>query len=146
MRKLSVAFVVILVLLSGCGKSLDRNWNYTPASDPVKTVESAIQGEERKDYCSSVAVMAVTANQEETSRVIEMYENYQNGWTKNYLEEHMRAIYASYHVEYDGTKTFQPSGDIERFFLLLLNDTTGKWEIWSSTTNDAPLSEGVPTG
>lgn len=108
-------------------------WNYTPSKDPVLSVESAIFGESAKGYCTSVSVFAIFPAPKQTAYYVEQYRDFQEGWTEDYLREHMRAVHAAYNTVYDGTKTPLQSSDLERTFILLRNDETGLWEIFDST-------------
>ena len=80
-------------------------WNYTPSKDPVLSVESAIFGESAKGYCTSVSVFAIFPAPKQTAYYVEQYRDFQEGWTEDYLREHMRAVHAAYNTVYDGTKS-----------------------------------------
>lgn len=118
---------------------LNDGWNYTPDSNVVETVKSAILGEGEKDYCRSVVFHEAELDWDAREWAIKQYTDYKDGWTEEYLQENMMAVTASYTVDYDGRKTFLPSGRFERAFFLLWNSDIQKWELWQST--DMPFGE-----
>lgn len=137
-RKILLLISIISIVLSGCGNdadSLNDGWNYSPSADPVVSVESAIQGEIEKEYCRAITLHSASVSADYTETVIEQYQNYREGWTKDFLTTHMVAVYAVYTADFDGTKTSLRSGKLERIFIMLLNDDTKVWEIWDNTTS-----------
>lgn len=111
---------------------LNDGWNYTPSDNPIETVVSAILGEGEKDYCRSVEFHEAELDWEGKEWAVQQYANFRDGWTEEYLQEHMMVVSAAYTVDYDGQKTFLPSGKMERAFFLLWNAEIQKWEIWES--------------
>lgn len=120
--------------------ALNDGWNYTPEDSPTYTVKSAILGEGEKDYCHSVEFHYARLDKEAKEWAVQQYTNFRDGWTEEYLKANMAAVRASYTVEYDGRKTFLPSGKMERDFFLLWNAEIQKWEIWENTTA-APVED-----
>ncbi|MBQ2782899.1 MAG: hypothetical protein IJE94_06890 [Oscillospiraceae bacterium] len=118
---------------------LNDGWNYTPSDNPIETVVSAILGEGEKDYCRSVEFHEAELDWDGKEWAVQQYANYRDGWTEEYLQEHMMVVSAAYTVDYDGQKTFLPSGKMERAFFLLWNAEIQKWEIWESA--DMPVGE-----
>ena len=118
---------------------LNDGWNYTPSDNPIETVVSAILGEGEKDYCRSVEFHEAELDWDGKEWAVQQYANFRDGWTEEYLQEHMMVVSAAYTVDYDGQKTFLPSGKMERAFFLLWNAEIQKWEIWESA--DMPVGE-----
>ena len=118
---------------------LNDGWNYTPSDNPIETVVSAILGEGEKDYCRSVEFHEAELDWDGKEWAVQQYANFRDGWTEEYLQEHMMVVSAAYIVDYDGQKTFLPSGKMERAFFLLWNAEIQKWEIWESA--DMPVGE-----
>ena len=118
---------------------LNDGWNYTPSDNPIETVVSAILGEGEKDYCRSVEFHEAELDWDGKEWAVQQYANFRDGWTEEYLQEHMMVVSAAYTVDYDGQKTFLPSGKMERAFFLLWNAEIQKWEIWESA--NMPVGE-----
>lgn len=118
---------------------LNNGWNYTPSDNPIETVVSAILGEGEKDYCRSVEFHEAELDWDGKEWAVQQYANFRDGWTEEYLQEHMMVVSAAYTVDYDGQKIFLPSGKMERAFFLLWNAEIQKWEIWESA--DMPVGE-----
>jgi len=118
---------------------LNDGWNYTPSDNPIETVVSAILGEGEKDYCRSVEFHEAELDWDGKEWAVQQYANFRDGWTEEYLQEHMMVVSAAYTVDYDGQKTFLPSGKMERAFFLLWNAEIQKWEIWESA--EMPVGE-----
>ena len=118
---------------------LNDGWNYTPSDNPIETVVSAILGEGEKDYCRSVEFHEAELDWDGKEWAVQQYANFRDGWTEEYLQGHMMVVSAAYTVDYDGQKTFLPSGKMERAFFLLWNAEIQKWEIWESA--DMPVGE-----
>jgi len=106
---------------------LNDGWNYTPSDNPIETVVSAILGEGEKDYCRSVEFHEAELDWDGKEWAVQQYANFRDGWTEEYLQEHMMVVSAAYTVDYDGQKTFLPSGKMERAFFLLWNAEIQKW-------------------
>ena len=140
-------YLTELAMSSEESAALNDGWNYTPDSNVVETVKSAILGEAEKDYCLSVKLHDAQPDWDAREWAIGQYTNFREGWTEEYLQENMMAVTASYTVEYDGTKTFLPGGRFERAFYLFFNSETQKWEIWESSAmpaKDAEVQEPPP--
>lgn len=120
--------------------TLNDGWNYTPSDNPIETVVSAILGEGEKDYCRSVEFHEAELDWDGKEWAVQQYTNFRDGWTEEYLQEHMMVVSAAYTVDYDGQKTFLPSGKMERAFFLLWNAEIQRWEIWENTTA-APVED-----
>lgn len=134
----------IIVLLALCGFAayelgLFDPWLQKPSADPVKTVQSAIEGQAGKNYTITVRVDEVKIDEAETERVKARYIGSELaeawGWTDEYLEEHFIVVWAKYYVEYDHTKTFLDDGPTEQYFYLTEDVKTGEWTI---VENDSP--------
>lgn len=133
-------YLTALVEKSEEAVTLNDGWNYTPSDNPIETVVSAILGEGEKDYCRSVKFHEAELDWDGKEWAVQQYTNYRDGWTEEYLQEHMMAVSAAYTVEYDGRKTFLPSGKMERDFFLLWNAEIQRWELWENTTA-APVED-----
>lgn len=132
-------YLTELAMSSEESTPLNDGWNYTPSDNPIETVVSAILGEGEKDYCRSVEFHEAELDWEGKEWAVQQYANFRDGWTEEYLQEHMMVVSAAYTVDYDGQKTFLPSGKMERAFFLLWNAEIQKWEIWESA--DMPVGE-----
>ena len=132
-------YLTELAMNSEESTALNDGWNYTPSDNPIETVVSAILGEGEKDYCRSVEFHEAELDWDGKEWAVQQYANYRDGWTEEYLQEHMMVVSAAYTVDYDGQKTFLPSGKMERAFFLLWNAEIQKWEIWESA--DMPVGE-----
>ena len=133
-------YLTTLVEKSEEAVTQNDGWNYTPSDNPIETVVSAILGEGEKDYCRSVEFHEAELDWDGKEWAVQQYANFRDGWTEEYLQEHMMVVSATYTVEYDGRKTFLPSGKMERAFFLLWNAEIQKWEIWENTTA-APVED-----
>lgn len=133
-------YLTELAMSSEESTALNDGWNYTPSDNPIETVVSAILGEGEKDYCRSVEFHEAELDWDGKEWAVQQYANFRDGWTEEYLQEHMMVVSAAYTVDYDGQKTFLPSGKMERAFFLLWNDEIQKWEIWENTTA-APVED-----
>ncbi len=132
-------YLIELAMNSEESTALNDGWNYTPSDNPIETVVSAILGEGEKDYCRSVEFHEAELDWDGKEWAVQQYANFRDGWTEEYLQEHMMVVSAAYTVDYDGQKTFLPSGKMERAFFLLWNAEIQKWEIWESA--DMPVGE-----
>jgi len=119
-------------------------WFQKPSADPTSTVQSAIEGELKKEYTITVRVDEVIIDNDETARMIEMYQGSElaesRGWTDEYLTEHFLAVRAKYYVEYDHTKTFLDDGNIDQYFYLVEDVESGLWTVIDNSTHGQPGS------
>lgn len=141
----------IIALLALCGFAayelgLFDPWLQKPSADPVKTVQSAIEGQAGKDYTITVRVDEIKIDEAETERVKARYIGSELaeawGWTDEYLEEHFIVVWAKYYVEYDHTKTFLDDGPTEQYFYLTAAILTAQSQIWL-TGSQATTIEGL---
>jgi RNA polymerase sigma-70 factor (ECF subfamily) len=120
-------------------------WRQKPSANPVKTVQSAIEGQAGKEYTIAVRIDEIKTDGEETARVRASYTGSELaeawGWTSEYLEDHFVVVWAKYYVEYDHTKTFLDDGPTEQYFYLTQDVKTGEWTI---TDNDSPRTRTEP--
>ena len=152
-RGLKRAFVLaaaLIALLALCGFAayewgLFDPWLQKASADPVETVQSAIEGQLKKEYTLEVRIREISADEAETQRMIGNYAGSElaqsRGWTDEYLAEHFLAVRAKYYVEYDHTKTFLEDGDIDQFFYLIEDTETGLWTIIDNSTDGQPAAE-----
>lgn len=142
-RKLVILIAAVVALLALCGFAayelgLFDPWLQRPSTDPVQTVQSAIEGQAGKEYTISVRVDEIKVDESETERVIEMYSGSdlakERGWTDEYLAEHFVVVWAKYYVEYDHTKTFLDDGLTEQYFYLTQDPKSGEWTISDNTS------------
>ena len=149
-KRAFVLAAAIIAALALCGFAayefgLFDPWLQKPSADPVKTVESAIEGQAEKAYTLAVQIEEITVDEAETKRMIENYMGSElaqsRGWSDAYLAEHFLAVRAKYYVEYDHTKTFMEDGHIDQFFYLVEDVETGLWTITDNSTNGQPAAE-----
>ena len=152
-RGLKRAFVLaaaLAALLALCGFAayewgLFDPWLQKASADPVETVQSAIEGQLKKEYTLEVRIREISVDEAETQRMIGNYAGSElaqsRGWTDAYLAEHFLAVRAKYYVEYDHTKAFLEDGDIDQFFYLIEDMETGLWTIIDNSTNGQPAAE-----
>ena len=147
-RKLSILIAAVIAVLALCGFAayefgLFDPWFQKPSTDPVQTVQSAIEGQADKEYTICVRVDEIKVDESETARVIKMYSGSDlatsRGWTDEYLEEHFVVVWARYYVEYDHAKTFMDDGHVEQYFYLTEDTKTKKWEIVDNTSATPPV-------
>ena len=133
----------IAAMLSLCGFAAYQlgwfdPWMQKPSSDPVQTVQSAIEGQAGKEYTLNVRVDEIKIDEDETARVTAMYSGSElaqsRGWTDEYLAKHFVVVYANYYVEYDHTKTFMDDGQTQQYFYLTQDTETGEWTIIDNTS------------
>ena len=142
--KRTLALVAAIVaMLSLCGFAAYQlgwfdPWLQKPSSDPVQTVQSAIEGQAGKEYTLNVRVDEIKIDEDETARVTAMYSGSElaqsRGWTDEYLAKHFVVVYANYYVEYDHTKTFMDDGQTQQYFYLTQDTETGEWTIIDNTS------------
>lgn len=150
-RRSPVALIAaIIALLALCGFAayefgLFDPWLQKLSADPIKTVQSAIEGQAGKEYTIAVRVDDIKIDEAETAHVKTRYIGSELaeawGWTDEYLEEHFIVVWAKYYVEYDHTKTFLDDGYTEQHFYLTQDIGTGEWTIIdndSSRTSTEP--------
>ncbi len=142
-RKLGILIAAVIALLALCGfvvceLGLSDLWIQKPSTDPVQTVQSAIEGQADKEYTICVRVDEIKVDESETERVIERYSGSdlakEREWTDEYLAEHFVVVWAKYYVEYDHTKTFLDDGYTEQYFYLTQDTKSGEWTISDNTS------------
>lgn len=145
-RLMLAAAIIATLLLCGLAvyqAGLFYSWFQTPSLSPVETVQNAIENEITKDDTIMVQVGEVNIDKDATAWAQKRYQGSdltkENGWSDEYIENNMIVVYAEYYVEYDHAKTFQPDGNIEKFFILIRDEKTQEWKIWDSTTNGDPF-------
>ena len=139
---------IVAVLLFGGFYYLTQNkilpfdaWNQEPGSDPTDVVKSAIEGQMQKEYTQGVGFLKAIVDKEETERLRMRYKDSEtaqrNGWTNEYLDKYVIAVFAVYDIEYDQTQTAQISGRLCQYFYLEQNPKTGEWSIWNNTSPES---------
>lgn len=150
LKRAAVLAAALAALLALCGFAayelgLFDPWLQKASADPVETVQSAIEGQLRKEYTLEVRIREISVDKAETKRMIGNYAGSElaqsRGWTDEYLAEHFLAVRAKYYVEYNHTKTFLEDGDIDQFFYLIEDMETGLWTIIDNSTNGQPAGE-----
>lgn len=150
LKRAAVLAAALAALLALCGFAayewgLFDPWLQKASADPVETVQSAIEGQLKKEYTLEVRIREISVDEAETQRMIGNYAGSElaqsRGWTDEYLAEHFLAVRAKYYVEYDHTRTFLEDGDIDQFFYLIEDTETGLWTIIDNSTNGQPAAE-----
>lgn len=150
LKRAAVLAAALAALLALCGFAayelgLFDPWLQKASADPVETVQSAIEGQLKKEYTLEVRIREISVDKAETKRMIGNYAGSElaqsRGWTDEYLAEHFLAVRAKYYVEYDHTRTFLEDGDIDQFFYLIEDMETGLWTIIDNSTNGQPAGE-----
>ena len=150
LKRAAVLAAALATLLALCGFAayelgLFDPWLQKASADPVETVQSAIEGQLKKEYTLEVRIREISVDKAETKRMIGNYTGSElaqsRGWTDEYLAEHFLAVRAKYYVEYDHTRTFLEDGDIDQFFYLIEDMETGLWTIIDNSTNGQPAAE-----
>ena len=143
-KRIALLIAAVITLLALCGftayeAGLFDPWLQKPSVDPIKTVQSAIEGQAGKSYTIAVRIDEIKIDADETARVRARYSGSElaqaRGWTEEYLAAHFVVVWAKYDVEYDHTKTFMDDGCIEQYFYLTQDIKTGEWAI---SENDSP--------
>lgn len=150
LKRAAVLAAALAALLALCGFAayewgLFDPWLQKASADPVETVQSAIEGQLKKEYTLEVRIREISVDKAETKRMIGNYAGSElaqsRGWTDEYLAEHFLAVRAKYYVEYDHTRTFLEDGDIDQFFYLIEDTETGLWTIIDNSTDGQPAAE-----
>lgn len=150
LKRAVVLVAALAALLALCGFAayelgLFDPWLQKASADPVETVQSAIEGQLKKEYTLEVRIREISVDEAETQRMIGNYAGSElaqsRGWTDEYLAEHFLAVRAKYYVEYDHTRTFLEDGDIDQFFYLIEDMETGLWTIIDNSTDGQPAGE-----
>ena len=144
-RRLKHTFILVAAIVASmalCGFAayeygLFDNWLQKPSVYPIETVQSAIEGQIKKEYTLTVRIDEISVDETET----ELAQS--RGWTDDYLAEHFLAVRAKYYVEYDHTKTFLDDGNIDQFFYLIEDTESGVWTIIDNSTNGEPTAATV---
>lgn len=149
LKRTGILIAALIAALALCGFAayqlgLFDPWFHKPSAVPSETVQSAIEGQIKKDYTITVRIDSITVDKAETERMIEMYSGSElaqiRGWTDEYLANHFLAVRAKYYVEYDHAKTFLDDGDIDQYFYLVEDIETGLWTIADNSTNGQPAT------
>ena len=149
-KRIAILIAAVITLMALCGFAayelgLFDPWLQKASVDPIKTVQSAIEGQAGKEYTIAVRVDEIEIDEEETARVRARYTGSDLAeaweWTDEYLAEHFIVVWAKYYVEYDHTKTFLDDGYTEQFFYLTQDVETGEWII---SDNDSPRTSTEP--
>lgn len=144
---------VIAALVALCGFTAYKlgwfdPWLQKPSTDPMQTVQSAIEGQANKEYTLKVRVDEIKVDDDETARVVAMYSGSElaeaRGWTDEYLAKHFVVVWAKYYVEYDHTKTFMDDGYTEQYFYLTQDAETGEWTISDNTSPNTSTAPPTP--
>ena len=142
-KRIAVLIAAVVALMALCGFAAYEfgvfdPWLQKASTDPIKTVQSAIEGQAGKEYTIAVRVDEIKIAEDETERVRTGYMGSDlakaRGWTDEYLADHFVVVRAKYYVEYDHTKTFLDVGYTEQFFYLTRNVKTGEWTITDNTS------------
>lgn len=150
LKRAAVLAAALAALLALCGFAayewgLFDPWLQKASADPVETVQSAIEGQLKKEYTLEVRIREISVDEAETQRMIGNYAGSElaqsRGWTDEYLAEHFLAVRAKYYVEYDHTRTFLEDGDIDQFFYLIEDMETGLWTVIDNSTDGQPAGE-----
>lgn len=150
LKRAAVLAAALAALLALCGFAayelgLFDPWLQKASADPVETVQSAIEGQLKKEYTLEVRIREISVDEAETQRMIGNYAGSElaqsRGWTDEYLAEHFLAVRLKYYVEYDHTRTFLEDGDIDQFFYLIEDTETGLWTIIDNSTDGQPAAE-----
>lgn len=148
-KRMGILIAAVIAVLALCGFAtceigLFDSWFQKPSADPIRTVQSAIEGQADKEYTICVRVDEIEVSESETERVIKMYSGSdlakERGWTDEYLAEHFVVVWAKYYAEYDHTKTFMNDGCMEQYFYLAQDVKTGKWQIVENTSPNTGVS------
>lgn len=148
-KRTALLIAAIVAALALCGFAayelgLFDPWFQKPSVDPTATVQSAIEGELKKEYTITVRVDEVIVDNDETARMVKMYQGSElaksRGWTDEYLAEHFLAVRAKYYVEYDHTKTFLDDGNMDQYFYLVEDTESGLWTVIENSTPGQPGS------
>ena len=156
-KKFALLIAAVIALITLCGFAsyefgLFDPWLQKASLEPIKTVQSAIEGQADKDYTLTVRVEEIKIDEDETARVRAGYMGSDlakaRGWTDEYLAEHFIVVWAKYYVEYDHAKTFLSDGYTEQFFYLTQNEKNGKWTITDNTSPNTSTQtvEKAPMG
>lgn len=142
-KRIAVLIAAVVALMALCGFAVYEfgvfdPWLQKASTDPIKTVQSAIEGQADKEYTIAVRVDEIKIAEDETERVRAGYMGSDlakaRGWTDEYLADHFVVVRVKYYVEYDHTKTFLDDGYTEQFFYLTRNVKTGEWTITDNTS------------
>lgn len=148
-KRTALLIAAIVAALALCGFAayelgLFDPWFQKPSADPTAAVQSAIEGQLEKEYTITVRVDEVIIDNDETARMVEMYQGSElaksRGWTDEYLAEHFLAVRAKYYVEYDHTKTFLDDGNMDQYFYLVEDVESGLWTVVENSTPGQPGS------
>ena len=147
-RSLKRTFILVAAIVASLALCGFAAYEYGLSVYPIETVQSAIEGQIKKEYTLTVRIDEISVDETETKRMIENYTGSElaqsRGWTDDYLAEHFLAVRAKYYVEYDHTKTFLDDGNIDQFFYLIEDTESGVWTIIDNSMNGEPTAATVP--
>ena len=147
----TMMIITILLLCTGCGETGAEEM---PVPTPTPTIaeelgadysaqidEADLREAEvlarmdyeawvHEDYCLRMEVLEAAVNEEESVRLRMMYENFQDGWSRDYLTENFVVVAVTYDCELDHSKTFLEDGRITKQTLLIREDADAAWQIW----------------
>ena len=124
LKRAAVLAAALAALLALCGFAayelgLFDPWLQKASADPVETVQSAIEGQLKKEYTLEVRIREISVDKAETKRMIGNYTGSElaqsRGWTDEYLAEHFLAVRAKYYVEYDTQGHFWRTGTLTSY-------------------------------
>jgi len=80
---------------------------------------------------------SVNISMEETKKIRKRYSKSdlakKYGWTENYVNENMIAVFAKYAVDFDNNIVPNDGGDISQYFYLIRDKKNMSWLIWSES-------------
>lgn len=142
LKRIVILAAAILAVMAVCGFAAYElgwfdPWLQKPSSNPVETVQSAIEGQFDKPYTISGHIDTIVIDEKRTQDIRQQYMGSElaslRAWSDEYIEKHFIVVKASYYVEYDHTKTFLDDGYVEQYFYLAENLENEEWEIVDNT-------------
>ena len=113
-------------------ESEDMNWTDFVHTDPFQLVQTALQKLQEKTWTLSLEVENLREDPTEAEDWIKAFHKSRyaenNGYSEDYLNEHVKCIAALYNVDYDETRD-RREGRIEQRFFLLQDPKSGVWQI-----------------
>ncbi len=103
---------------------------------PTDAVQADLESRKATGAVISMTIQSVSVSPEETARVRKMYAGSElaekNGWSDDYIENNLLAVFAQYTVDYDNTKVPYPEGALEQYFYLTRKDEQSSWAVWDA--------------